>query len=1206
MDKPEAPPQAMEPPAGDGAPVPDEAATILSHLNAPPPSPRGGGDDQHAQAPGLNRPGGVGTPRSSGGGSFAGVAPVRTSGGPPPGRGVTTPTAGVSPDAMAVMVARLTAARAVETEVEELAGDLRSAPVLSDTSASLGATSPRGDAEAAEDAQARSLADAAVTGSGVLGSGSHGLEAPPAGDLPQPLSADEAALLTRLYEEHRLRQAAADVAGHVGVGGLHTAGGTPRSYLPAAPGQAQHADTGAASRTDAAAVRDSEQRLRATELAAFRAATGQALVRSPSSQELALKARISAAVARVTGPAGVTASTSRVWGSPGGSGEATEATWRSAEHSEPAMASAFTEQRLSAAADVAEAALKAERAAAAEAAAVSAMAAVEQLSDAIAVASDDLAPHAQQQQPGTPRRTAAPVGRHMPPVAVPRGHANDGAPGSPATPHDAILAIAAAVSGAASGLVLPPADGDVAAATHDDGSHQHHKRFFSQPMPVSELATQVLQLARHEEEGHDGHRSGDAGTASIAEAAPGGRGGGGGGPDVGAAAAVVASTLAGFATTVFNKLVAGAKKGAASRRAAEAAAAAAASSGAAHRDVAEERAAAELSDRLRVVEAWVSQAEQDATYNVAAALRDVSEGLRADDGDGDAAAVVAALAAEVEAVTGSGHAEQLQGAAGTDVSEPQADVVVEAQTAQTAPVLSDEDRKRDALAAAVAAAKARILARATPAADAMFGAANAVASAAPPHSHGGARDTGATAASVLSAAVLAHSTRAALLAPAAAHSESEAGDAAAPGEGYDFGFSAAATGDAPAAPGTMTRWEWVQTDDGVWERVLVTWTPGEEPHHHSDADDVAAGEEAGGEQDTPVPDALDVSFDDVDMAAAALPPVRTNRSGAAPRGGEDEEADDAVAYALRRAAAERAAVLEDKRKRAAAAQRAQDAVTAEAAEAAKAAAAALDAAAARDKLVAAVRSEALVRRKALSSAAADRSAHADAMRRRYVAEERRQRDVALNTLATGLCALSSGSGAAALRDMPPTERGAVLLRMRPGAAAAALRAMSGQHRAEALANAQAAARGADVTLALEEGGFVDSQGRAAFNALLEHLTALDAALSGMFEPVAPLSPGGAEEEVEEGRPSLLFGGAGELDTSLRVQQWHSALTGGAGGAASPEAAASPARVSLAAQPISPGGASARGALFALAAEDSSDQAASGWVEVRPGEWERVC
>ena len=1203
MDKPEAPPQAMVPPAGDGAPVPDEAATILSHLNAPPPSPRGGGDDQQAQAPGPNRPGGAGTLRSSGGGSFAGVAPVRTSGGAPPGRGVTTPTAGVSPDAMAVMVARLTAARAVETEVEELAGDLRSAPVLSDTSASLGATSPRGDAEAAEDAQARSLADAAVTGSGVLGGGSPGMEAPPAGDLPPPLSADEAALLTRLYEEHRLRQAAADVAGHVGVGGLPMAGGTPRSYLPAAPGQAQHADTGAASRTDAAAVRDSEQRLRATELAAFRAATGQALVRSPSSQELALKARISAAVARVTGPAGGTASTSRVWVSPGGSGEATEATWRSAEHSEPAMASAFTEQRLSAAAAVAEAALKAERAAAAEAAAVSAMAAVEQLSDAMAVASDDLAPHAQQQQPGTPRRTAAPVGRHMPPAAVPRGHANDGAPGSPATPHDAILAIAAAVGGAASGLVLPPADGDVAAATHDDGSHQHHKRFFSQPMPVSELATQVLQLARHEEEGHDGHRSGDAGKASIAVAAP---GSGGGGPDVGAAAAVVASTLAGFATTVFNKLVAGAKKGAASRRAAEAAEAAAASSGAAHRDVAEERAAAELSDRLRVVEAWVSQAEQDATYNVAAALRDVSEGLRADNGDGDAAAVVAALAAEVEAVTGGGHAEQLQGAAGTDVSEPQADVDEEEQTAQTAPVLSDEDRRRDALAAAVAAAKARILARATPAADAMFGAADAVASAAPPHSHGGARDTGASAASVLSAAVLAHSTRAALLAPPAAPSESEAGDAAAPSEGYDVGISAAATGDAPAAPGTMTRWEWVQTDDGVWERVLVTWTPGEEPHHHSDGDDVVADEEAGGEQDTPVPDALDVSFDDVEVAAAALPPVRSSRSGAAPRGGEDEEADDAVAYALRRAAAERAAVLEEKRQRAAAAQRAQDAVTAEAAEAAKAAAAALDAAAARDKLVAAVRSEALVRRKALSSAAADRSAHADAMRRRYVAEERRQRDVALNTLATGLCALSSGSGAAALRDMPPTERGAVLLRMRPGAAAAALRAMSGQHRAEALANAQAAARGADVTLALEEGGFVDSQGRAAFNALLEHLTALDAALSGMFEPVAPLSPGGAEEEVEEGRPSLVFGGAGELDTSSRVQQWHSALTSGAGGAASPEAAASPARVSLAAQPISPGGASARGALLAVAVEDSSDQAASGWVEVRPGEWERVC
>ena len=1202
----EAPLTAMPSPAvGDGAPAADEAANILSHLNAPEhdaASPRGGDAGARLGASTAS----VGTPRVSGNGSTPRLAPVRTSGGAPTGPGLA---AGVTPDALAVMVARLTAARAVESEVEDLAGDLRSADVPADTGS---LASPLGDADTAQDAEATALADAAVTGTqaevgggSALGAGSPDQEVQSSEELPAPLSAAEAALLTRLYEEHRLRAAAADVAGHVGV--VVQGGGTPRSYLPPAAAPTHTQPGGAVSRTDATAVRESEQRLRQAELVAFRKATGTALVRSPSSQELALKARISAAVARVTTQAGV--ASTKVWAGPGGGSiEATEATWRNAEHSEPAMASAFTEQRLSAAADAAEAALRAEREAAAQAAAVSAAAAVEQMGDDSGdAADDDPAPHVQQQsqqQPGTPRRTAAPVVRHMAPVTVPRGVASerDGAPGSPATPHDAILAIAAAVSDAVSDASTAPG---VASVDVSKSPQHSRKKFFSEPMPVSVLATQVLQLARDEEQAADHQQGGDNAAAVSTSPEMASPGGGGGAPDVGAAAAVVASTLAGFATTVFKKLVAGAKKGAASRRAAEAAAAAAAGHGhhaaaAAHREVAEERAAAELSDRLRVVEAWVTQAEADATYNVAAALRDVSEGLRAgtDEGDGDAAAAVAALAAEVEAVTG--HAEP-ERAADVAVSEPQQVTMADALQAEP-PVVSDDDRRRQALAAAVAAAKARILARATPAADAMFGNAEAVAAGAAAGAAGPAPpDSAATAAAsaALSAAVLTHTTRAALLAApqeslgAAAHG-SEAADGTAPSDAPDVELTIATTGDAPAAaPGTMTRWEWMQTDDGVWERVLVTWTPEEE--HGDDVAEAAAAAAEAEEQDTPVPDELDGEDDEGEDGTAA-PPVRTSRSD--PRGGEAGEEDIAVTYALRRAAAERAAIQEEKRQRAEAARRAQDAVTAEAEDAAKSAAAALDAAAARDKLVAAVRSEALVRRKALSSAAADRSAHADAMRRRFIAEERRQRDVALNTLATGLCALSSGSSAAALRDMVPGQRGAVLLRMRPSAAAAALRAMSDQHRAEALANAQAAARGADVTLAISDGGLVDSQGRAAFNALLQHLTTLDAALSGMFDPVAA---GDRGEEVEVGFGEEGAGFTGELDTSSRVQQWHSALTGGDGGVASPEAGLSPIRTSIsgAAQPVSPASVSG------FAAEEEGGKTASGWVEVRPGEWERV-
>jgi hypothetical protein len=1195
----EAQPLEMPPPAvGDGAGAADEAATILSHLNAPD---HGDASDT-LPAPGLSATGrrgpstggGGGTPRVSASGST--LRGVVTSGGAPIGH--TLAATGVTADALAVMVARLTAARAVEDEVEELAGDLRSAEVPADTP--TGATSPRGDADTAQDAEAAALADVAVTGATAVGGGGSAV----GGDSPEEelpaLSADEAALLTRLYEEHRLRAAAADVAGHVSVS---VQGGTPRSsYLPPASAP-PHTQLGGASRTDATAVRESEQRLRQAEVVAFRQAAGSQLERSPSSQELALKARIAAAVARVTSQAGVVASSGKVWAGPGGS-EANEATWRSPEHSEPAMASAFTEQRLSAAADVAEAALRAEREAAAQAAAVSAAVAVGQIAGDEGAVADDAAPHVQPQaqQPGTPRRTAAPVVRHMPPVAVPRGHASerDGAPGSPATPHDAILAIAAAVSGAVGE--------DSQDARKSPLQQQSRKKYFSEPMAVSELATQVLQLARDEGEAYDHHQGsdGNAGAGSNHEMTS---AGGGGAPDVGAAAAVVASTLAGFATTVFKKLVAGAKKGAASRRAAEAAAAAAAGHGhAAHRDVAEERAAAELSDRLRVVEAWVTQAEADATYNVAAALREVSDGLRAstDDDDAAAAAAVAALAAEVEAATGQGEQHS---AADMDASEAQQEAVIAVPRAEEAPVLSDEDRRRQALAAAVAAAKARILARATPAADAMFGDVEAVAMAtaaasAFPTSDAGAQHAGAATAAAtaaLSAAMLTHTTRAALLAAsqdslvAAAGTSGAADAAAAPVYVADAELNTA-TGDTPAAaPGAVTRWEWMQTEEGVWERVLVTWTPGEEQRDGHADDEAAAGEAE--EQETPVPNGLDDGEEEWDDMAAA-PAVRTSRPD--PRGGESGEDDIAVTYALRRAAADRAAIQEEKRQRAEAARRAQDAVAAEAEDAAKSAAAALDAAAARDKLVAAVRSEALVRRKALSSAAADRSAHADAMRRRFIAEERRQRDVALNTLATGLCALSCGSCAAALRDMPPSQRGAVLLRMRPAPAAAALRAMSDQHRAEALANAQAAARGADITVATSEGGLVDSQGRAAFNALLQHLTALDAALSGMFRPVVP---GGGEDEEGGGEESGGF--TAELDTSARVQQWHSALTARTGGAVSPEAGLSPLRVRISAapQPLSP--ANGAGGAVCAASEESEDSA-SGWVEVRPGEWERVC
>jgi hypothetical protein len=370
------------------------------------------------------------------------------------------------------------------------------------------------------------------------------------------------------------------------------------------------------------------------------------------------------------------------------------------------------------------------------------------------------------------------------------------------------------------------------------------------------------------------------------------------------------------------------------------------------------------------------------------------------------------------------------------------------------------------------------------------------------------------------------------------------------------GDAAAQDGGDPTADG----WQWRQTEHGVWERV----------------------------QNTPAPD-----FYQEDDTDAAQPGARNSTAPGM------EEEDAGVQQALRRAAAERQEVLTRQQSRREAAQAAQDAAHADAAAAAAAAAAAEEAALARDKMATAARAEALARRRVLTAAAADRSAHADIIRRRVAVEERRQREIGLQTLAMGLSALSAGAGAAALRDMPGSQRGSILLRMAPAPAAAALRAMSSQHKAEALADAQGAARGADAALPSRTAArsygsssdadgevdimttIVDGQGRAAFATLLEHLTVLDSALSTVFEPMSPGS----------------IAAAAHL-TATAVLQSPGAVETSAGAAFGSPTETPEENMARDAAPA---------AIVWMDNRNAEQEATtpSGWMEVRPGEWERV-
>jgi len=171
--------------------------------------------------------------------------------------------------------------------------------------------------------------------------------------------------------------------------------------------------------------------------------------------------------------------------------------------------------------------------------------------------------------------------------------------------------------------------------------------------------------------------------------------------------------------------------------------------------------------------------------------------------------------------------------------------------------------------------------------------------------------------------------------------------------------------------------------------------------------------------------------------------------------------------------------------------------------------------------------------------------------------------------------------------------------MAPAPAAAALRAMSSQHKAEALADAQGAARGADAALPSRTAArsygssadadgevdimatVVDGQGRAAFATLLEHLTVLDSALSTVFEPTSPGSIAGATHLTA----TAVLQSPGAVETS----------SGAAFGSPTETREENIARVAAPAATVW---------MDSRAAEQEATSP-SGWVEVRPGEWERV-
>ena len=1120
------------------------AAEILGRLN------QGDSEKGALAAPEAQRSAlaGNGAPR------LARVRTTRTASAPEP----------VSP-AAAALLARLDALRSAESDEEDQEGETP-------------------EAQAAADAQAAAAAEETCTPGGVYDS-LVAAEASLEEELSESLSPDEQALLAKLYAARRRR--ALELA------------------------QAQEESAGVAS---GAYVAEGERRLRLAEVASLRRAALEELTTtaggahadavqpteapgvppvvegSPGStdklstpklsvQERAIalrnrltppeaaRQRVAAAVARALPPPNTSKQAAPprtppsapeipfLSSSPKG---ANDSMWRLAN---PAIKAALQESNEATATALAASALAAELAGARELAEMALVAAASAPSEA-----DD-------------ERTAA--------MTAARRAPHDGRPTAVALPRSsAASAKGAQRTGVAQALAVIAAAGAEATFGGADQAPRPRERYFSQAMPLAALANEVLAQAARQ------HSASSAVSDSAgSEATPrGGAGATGDTPIAGGAGAAAAAAMSGvvqFAGSLLARLAAGSSHpGGASQRAQR-----------------EEAEAAALSDRLGAASQAAARAEQRAEADAAAALRDVRDvrdvrSVGAEQGGAagamdEANAALEALRREVQAAEAAERA-----------------LVQHASFAVPAPPLAPQQPvdqpfdEAEARTQAVAAARARILARAAPSAQSLFGGGGTTTAtppslsslSAPPSPPPSGQDAGcgggahgaAAALSRLSLAgrartllALAPDTAAAVLA-AQAHPErletltalveeqATLEASAAPGAFQALADAAAARfgpelqalreqaacraeaaqaaerrrrADAEEAAQEEARWttrlEWCASQDGTsWERRQVRRLVEEDAPSSAFAAAAAAAAAAALAQESSaaaaaadeaamrkypvrwvdaVPDQEEGEGDGESQkvyssgAAQQLhSPVRARAStgqGATGSASDDDDLEDA----RRSAAAQRAHGVAVRAAQVAAATAVAAASRLEADEAARSALAAAALATTAAQAAAEARADAALRRAALFAASAERTQRADAARRRAILDERRQRELADATLATGMAAMAPAAAATTLASMQASERGVMLLHMPAGAAAAALWRMRTSVRAEALVDAQAAARSAA------------TGGRGAFVALREALEALEnggngAVRSPLAAPQtasAPPSPAGSDDEAAD-------------------------------------------------------------------------------------------